>query len=326
MNVFLSHGIPDIHKKLGISTTKLNSLIFKSLTSEWENDALVVGCLQALIPALCLLCRRLFKDYLPEGIWYANSDVVKEKTEGVPKHNKFSESIFGHMDRLLREKPNTSQIAFEANIMFVHNNTLSWLEKKSEKDRELLVSQARGDVKKLRQTFKARHEQLEIERRQMLNEKREKMQQAERAKMEKREKLTDEVQIWGLWQTEEEILSSLSRIGKKTDRVKALRCQLKFRQTVLRQKPNDKSVFRFSRKEGNKTKLLSAEELSTNLKTLVRNAYEEMVPENDIDNQPVIIGKIRHAFYTDGELTWYIGQVISQVYILTFVVLSSKIL
>ena len=113
---------------------KLNlSPVFRSLITDWEHDPIVLICLQALLPALCQLCKRLFKDFLPGGLWHNSTENTKMKTTGVPKHNKFSESIFGHMDRLIREKPNTTQIALEANIMFVHNKTMTWLKSKSDR-------------------------------------------------------------------------------------------------------------------------------------------------------------------------------------------------
>ena len=142
-----------------VNADKLNSSpVFAALTKDWEHDAKVVACLQVLMPALCQLCQRLFKDYLPGGMWFGSSDSVKEKTQGVPKHNKLSESVFGHMDRLLREKPNTTQIAYEANIMFVHNKTMSWLREKDQNEQERIIKEARSDVIPLRKAFKIRHQ------------------------------------------------------------------------------------------------------------------------------------------------------------------------
>ena len=50
---------------------------------------------------------------------------------GIPSNNKFSETIFGHLDRLLKEKSNISLIASEAFIMFVHNK-IDWHSEKSD--------------------------------------------------------------------------------------------------------------------------------------------------------------------------------------------------
>jgi hypothetical protein len=98
-----------------------SSKIFTCLTNEWEHDGKVQVILMIIIPALSELCKKLFKDFLPEGLWYNASENIKNKTCSAPKHNKFSETVYGHMDRLLREKPNTSILATEANIMFIHN-------------------------------------------------------------------------------------------------------------------------------------------------------------------------------------------------------------
>ena len=71
-----------------------------------------------------------------------------------------------------------------------------------------------------------------------------------------------------------------------------------------------------AKKVGNKTKALSEHELAVNVKKLVHKAYTEVVPVNQEDNQQPIIGqKIKHAFKEEnGDVTWYTGQVISQVY------------
>ncbi|WAR00569.1 SPIN4-like protein [Mya arenaria] len=250
-----------------LQTSKISIALF----NEWEYDGQVQIILMIIVPALCELCKRLFKDFLPEGLWFNAPGAVEDKTRSAPKHNKFSETIFGHMDRLLREKPN---------------------KKKRKKD-----------VKHLRRAFKQRNAQIETERRRILAEKREKAEQAEQNRIKKREDITDNVQLWGLWQTEQEVDSSLSRIKTKTEQVSALKAQLNFRKT----KCEDKSVYRMSKKVDNKNVPLSVEELTLNVKKLVRKAYEVDVVANP-DEQVLVGRKIDHAFMTDGERTWYIGK------------------
>ncbi|WAQ97233.1 hypothetical protein MAR_029923 [Mya arenaria] len=162
-----------------------------------------------------LTSSKVFLYFLPDGTLFEASDTIKEKTQSVPKHNKFSETIFGHMDRLLREKPNTTQIASEANMMFVHNKTVEWLRKKTDNEKESLVKNARKDVNHLRQSFKLRHLRIEEDRRRLLAEKREKAHQAELNKFKNKEEIIDNVQLWGLWQTEDEVDSGLSLIKTK---------------------------------------------------------------------------------------------------------------
>ena len=41
--------------------------------------------------------------------------------------NTFSETIIGHLDRILREKPNSTLIANKTYVMFIYNETLEWI-------------------------------------------------------------------------------------------------------------------------------------------------------------------------------------------------------
>lgn len=101
-----------------------NSAIFKSLIKTTDIDEKVATVLEVLIPTLINVLQSLLKDYLPGGEWYNSDESVKEKVKGTPKHNKFSETVFGQLDRILREKPNISILTGEAIIAFCHNKTL----------------------------------------------------------------------------------------------------------------------------------------------------------------------------------------------------------
>ena len=164
-------------------------------------------------------------------------------------------------------------------------------------------------MKSLREASKIRRGQMEIEQRQLLQEKLEKAQRLEQSKVEKKEKLTDNIQMWGLWQSEEEVDSALKRVKTKTDKVKALKCQPNFRKKVLRQKTADKSVYKVSKREGNKTKPLTVEELTKNVKTLIRNVFNSTGVSSDRnhdDGQPALIvgQKVSHALHENDVLTW----------------------
>ena len=85
---------------------------------------------------------------------------------------------------------------------------------------------------------------------------------------------------------------------------------------MLKQTTADKNVYRVSKNVGNKIKSLSEDELAVNVKKLVHKAYTEVGHVNQDDNQQLIIGqKIKHAFREEnGDVIWYRGHVISQVY------------
>lgn len=72
-----------------------------------------------LLPEICKVCKELFKDYIDNGHWKnkRTDEKLCQVTAAVPKHKCFSETIFGHLDRIVREKPNVSMIANEAYII-----------------------------------------------------------------------------------------------------------------------------------------------------------------------------------------------------------------
>ena len=50
----------------------------------------------------------------------------------------------------------------------------------------------------------------------------------ENIKLQKKIVMTDDILVWGLWQTELKVDQSLNAIPTKTDKIKALSAQLKF--------------------------------------------------------------------------------------------------
>jgi hypothetical protein len=134
--------------------------------------------------------KTLFSDFLQGGYGpiFLNPNV--KKTISVPKNNKFSETVFGHVDRILREKPNISTIAQEAYIMFYHNKTLRWLDSKDNSEKAELLAAARKDFKRTRLQFKQRRIEIEQKRNEILKQKFLEIVERERKQVEKLESLT----------------------------------------------------------------------------------------------------------------------------------------
>ena len=114
--------------------------------------------------------RKLFADFLNNGQWTSVIEAKRLCTKAVPK-NKFSDTLFGYVDRILREKPNVSVIAQEAYVMFCLNKTLQWLEGKEEKEKSRLLMESRKDVKNARKFFQQRRQEIERQRQELLREK-----------------------------------------------------------------------------------------------------------------------------------------------------------
>ena len=100
--------------------------IFQALISPLNYDTNVQTILQVVLPGFCQTFMCFFSYYLSEGVWKEArfDENLRQKTQSVPKQKKFSKTIFGHLDRILRGKTNSTSIANEAYVMFIHNKTL----------------------------------------------------------------------------------------------------------------------------------------------------------------------------------------------------------
>ena len=289
--------------------------IFKALTKAWEHDDKVITILNTLLPGICETVKKLFSDFLENGQWSNVTPAKRECTRSVPKNNKFSESIFGHVDRILREKPNISIISQEAYIMFCHNKTLKWLEGKNAREKSELLSEARKDVKKLRSMFLQRRIEIEERRKILLREKFEAAENKEQRRVQKLENFTNEILTWGLWQSVEDVDFHLSLYKFKKDKIAAIKAQLNFRNNVLHQKPRDmNNVYAITKMQDDKRVNLSVEELTENVKKLVRHALSKPSDQEDNNGGLVLIGRdIRMKFEKEVGSEWVNGHVISKV-------------
>ncbi|WAR13431.1 hypothetical protein MAR_027611 [Mya arenaria] len=231
------------------------------------------------------------------------------KTIATPNHNKFSETVFGVLDRILREKPNISLIAAESYLLFCHNKTMKWLGEKSESEKEKLLSDAKKDVKSMRQKFVNRKIAIENARQERLNA-------ADRKqRMRRKEQITDEILLWGLWQSEEDVESATERLSTDKDKKAALCAQLRFRKHVLLQKADCSEVYAFSRTVNGKNVKLGVHELMQNVKKLVKDAFNSCHQNQETgDSVPLLVGQnISHCQLVDEERVWFSGKIISQV-------------
>jgi len=280
--------------------------IYNSLVTSDQYDNIVEVFLQVLLPTLCTVSRNLFVDHLPGGKFHEISPDMKEKVKHAPKTSCYAESVFAQLDHLLRTKPNMSTLAAEASIMFLNNRTMDWLNSQNEEEKQELIKKASKSVKRIRQNYKRRLSEIEERRRVAVQEQIRKKEAARLEKLRLQEEYTKDIINHGLWQSENEVDNMLLSYQKSSEKTKALKAQLRFRKNVLRQIPNDRSVFNFSKKG----KDFNVEQLTANLKALVSQA----VVEDDDSQKHILVGKrVRHRFTKDGQAEWYRGKVISQV-------------
>ena len=111
-----------------------------------------------LFNAFSTLVSRLIADHLPDGKYHDPPTKLITETKSVPTTNVISERDFAKFDRFLRKKPNASTLSLEAMIMFTNNKTASWLNSKTDKDREEIMRQARSITPKFKRLYKNRRQ------------------------------------------------------------------------------------------------------------------------------------------------------------------------
>ena len=264
--------------------------------------------LEVLLPSLAKLSERLFKPHLPGGKLNNIDPKTKEKFKSTPKTSCFAESVFGQLDQLLKCKPSLTTLAAEACIMFSNNKTMQWLKSKTDVEVFNLVTKASTDVKYLRKKFKQRQHEIAENRRLAIQLAIEKTENARREKIRKIEMYTKDILNHGLWQSEYELENMLKSYTSTKYKIEALKAQIKFRKAEAKETFNLKK-----KKTDSKSRInLSVDELTTNLKILIRQAVVKDKDSNQ--EQHMLVGKrVRHNFKSDGTSTWYTGKVISQV-------------
>lgn len=148
-------------KVFGDVTVITNDAVLNSLTREWEHDGKVQVYLSVLFPALSELSKKIFVDHLPGGKWdnVTTDPEIRQKSSSTAKHNKFSESVFGCLDQLLRKKPNISVLSSEAYIiMFTANKTKEWLSAKDDNEQKAIINEAMRNVCAVREKTRDRAE------------------------------------------------------------------------------------------------------------------------------------------------------------------------
>ena len=300
----------------GDTTIIKRDAILDCLLAPFAHDDKVQTILSIVLPAFAKLCEHLYADFLPGGQY----ESVDDKSElyamaaCVPKHNKFAESIFGYVDRLMRRKPNIGLLSAEAYVMFCKNKTADWLASKPFSDVEQLLSSARKEVKLVQKTFQERHAKIVQQRWEANAQRLAKEEEARQRRIKELEKYTMAIIHHSLWQTPAEADNMLATLGTQKLKLEALKAQLRFRQHVLQQNTGDKSVYLFSTNK----QALTVQELTKNLKTLLAHAT---TLSSDEDMPSFLVGKrVRHRFQEEGEggnvvYTWHTGKVVSQVHI-----------
>ena len=264
---------------------------------------------------------------------------IIEETASVPTTNVSPERDFAVLDRLLREKPNAHLVALEAMILFSHNKASSWLEQLTSDEREKLLQAARTMAPTIRSKFKARRQEIEARREKDLEKRVEANARKEFKAVKEKEKLTKQIEKFGLWTNREKVEDGIEAFVRKAKKKEALKLQINFRHKVLSQTHPNKDVFKFSHNR----RQYSVSQLKENLFLLIgvddedplfslNDSNQASLNDSNLDdsnqvslndsnqaslfeevthNPEFLVGKkIRHRFQVGKELVWYHGTVL----------------
>ncbi len=286
--------------------------VFRALiipsTEEIENH--VGPITHALFTALHQLILRMVKDHLPGGRYEEVGPQDRATMQSVIPHNKLPEFVFGQLDFLVRYRPNASALVNESFLMYAMNKTGQWLENLDPAEKETLLSSVHKEKRKYRELFKDHSRLIAEDRKRRLQEKTDALQ-AKRVRLANmREDLTTKIIYYGLWQSDEQMEAVLLELQSVKEQTEALKKQLQFRKTVLKQVA-DKSLFLVGSKGGGtKYKKFSLQKLKDNLSTLINMSLRGPSREEQKTGKPLLVGKrVKHTFK---EGTWN-GYVISVV-------------
>ena len=84
-----------------------NDAMYKELFEQQDSelDTLTVEALEIMMHRFVIVLERQLHDQLPGGEFSDPSEELLAEARHVPKSNSFGESVFGVLDRLLRERP-----------------------------------------------------------------------------------------------------------------------------------------------------------------------------------------------------------------------------
>lgn len=161
---------------------------------------------------------------LPGGEHDNPSENLVEQTKSVLKTNTTSERDLAKLYRLLKEKPNSTTLSLEAVILFINNKTAQWLHEKPLAEREELLQKARACAPE----FRNWKQLLQEERAKILQSKQMALVRLQEKALKLKETLTNDLMLYGLWQSESDIKNGLAKLKTKAEQLRALKTQLSF--------------------------------------------------------------------------------------------------
>jgi len=142
-------------------------VLFESLfapSEDEELDMLTQQALEVVCAAILILLERQAEEQLPGGKYWQPSEAEQQKSQHVPTTNVVSERDFAVLDNLIRSKPNASSLSCEAYIMWLNNQTSTWLDNLDAKEKERHMAYARTHAASIHAKFLEKKQKIKEQR------------------------------------------------------------------------------------------------------------------------------------------------------------------
>ena len=209
----------------------------------------------------------------------------------------------------------------ESMILYKHNKTSEWLKTKSDEEKREMFKGCIKLGRQQRMIYKQKKQQICLHREKTLKLREEALVCKQKKERKKMITICKQICKLGIYRTKKDISLNLAKITGEKKKQEALKVQIRFRQSILKQSFPDKTVFYFS----NGQKQLKSADLAKNLTTLIEAAPD---PFNEIEilhNPKLLVGtQIQHRFMDEDDgLAWYDGLVFNLIDEATFEVIYS---
>jgi hypothetical protein len=240
-----------------------------------------------------IIVSRQLGDYFPGGKFNIDSspnfEKLKETSVNVSTTNIVSERDFANLDRLRREKPNANTIALEGMILFTNNKTLHWLDNLDAEKKSTVLKMARENAPKMLQNYKEQKHIIQQKHIEILQKKKDEASLMKQRKNNEIIKIKQDIDTYGgQWLVEKDIERALKNLSM-SQKVEAIKYQIKYQKVVLKKNPEDKNLLKFST-EGNKltlNQLLSNFRILANISISSIAVSDESALENGACNTEV---------------------------------------
>ena len=160
-----------------------------SLTKPDDSDVHVVSILKTVLISLKLYVEKTIAEHLQGGKYWDAGEHVWKATVSAPRHNKNPERVFGLLDFLVHNRPNSSALVNEAVVMYVYNHTSEYLKQMDQEKFDSIIHNVKLRTKEMVKVYKEREDKIFTKHLELKRERAMRDERRKNAQLTKKKKL-----------------------------------------------------------------------------------------------------------------------------------------